>query len=799
MAASPIRSLLPHIRGLVSGPASQTADRELLRRFGLEHDESAFAEIVRRHGPMLLRVCRRVLPSEHDAEDVCQAAFLLLARKATSIRWHDSVTGWLFQTAYRLSLKARAAAARRARHEARARQAPPPDPLAELTARELQDVLDEELSRLPEKYRAPILLCCLEGRSRDEAAACLGWPLGAMKDRLEQGRERLRARLARRGVLLGTALTSAWLLEGGTAAALSPRATAAAALRLATGQATLAGLLPARVAALVKGGTTMLFCRVTILAAAGLALALGAAAGVTRRSAGPPPAPPRAKQAKPAAKPEEARPKEEKPKQGKPAPAAVGPVQPEAVPLTGHRGAVNAVAFAPGGKAVATAGADGTVRLWDPSTGTQLHRLPLPDRAVGVAFSPDATLVVAASAGKVGAVIGWDRATGRKLWQCSVAGGVGAVAFSPDGKLVVTGCPDGSLLALHAPSGKVVRTFRGFGVGTTVAAFSPDGKSLAMGGAAGNIHQLDMATGKILRVWRGKDNITALAYFPDGARVAAADGGKALRLLHPTTGKEEAGFEGKEAVRALAFHPGGKRLATAAASGAVLLWDATGKQERQFSARGAVHALAFSPNGKRLATAGADGAVLWDLTRDEKPLPKDFKLTEKDLKALWADLASDEGGKVYGALRLLRADPARAVPFLQERLKPKAKAADQKKLERLIAELDSDEFKKREEATNELEKLGGQAESALRKALAGKPSLEVRLRVQRLLKRLGGEGRALSAEQQRDVRAVRVLEQAGTPQAKKLLEALVKESPDWWVTREARAALERLSQRDKKP
>src|SRR4051812_11002108 len=114
MSAAQIRSLVPHLRELASRD-SQTADRELLRRFSDERDEAAFAEVVRRHAPMLLRVCQRVLHNGHDAEDVCQAAFLLLAQKADSVRWRDSVAGWLFQSAYRLSLKARVAAARRAR------------------------------------------------------------------------------------------------------------------------------------------------------------------------------------------------------------------------------------------------------------------------------------------------------------------------------------------------------------------------------------------------------------------------------------------------------------------------------------------------------------------------------------------------------------------------------------------------------------------------------------------------------------------------------------------------------------
>jgi RNA polymerase sigma factor (sigma-70 family) len=774
---------LPRLGELVSRPDRQTADRELLRRFSAEQDEAAFAEIVRRHGPMLLRVCQRILHNGHDAEDVAQAAFLLLAQKVASLSWHDSVAGWLFQTAYRLSLKARVAASRRAHHEAQAVLAQPPDPAAELTVREMQAVLDEELSRLPEKYRAPIVLCCLEGRSRDEAASCLGWSLAAVKDRLEQGRERLRARLARRGVLLGTALTSAWLLEGATCAGLSPHATALAAVQLATGQATLASLLPPRVAELVKGvTTTMLLSRVTIVAVTVIALALGGAAGVTRRSFDEAPPPPAQAQAKPA-----------------PAAPAAAPVQPEAVALTGHKGAINAVAFAPGGKTVATAGADGTVRVWDTGTGVQLHRLEQPGKAVGIAFSPDGKTLVASSVGQAGAVIGWGPDTGKQLWRNGDRqfGTSGAVTFSPDGKMVMAGC-GGSIGAIQASSGKLLFLFRVQQGATTALACSPDGKLVAFG-SGGTICMIDPATGRLLQIQRSKGTVTALAFLPGRTRIAVADGGKAVLTLDTTTGRKETAFEGTSVVRTLAVSADRKRVATVSADGTVLLWDASGKQERRFSARGMVDAVAFSHDGKRLATAGADGVIVWDLTRDEKPLPRDFKLTAKQMDALWADLASTDGGKVYAAARLLRGDPARAVPFLQERLKAKVPGPDQKKLKALIADLDSDEFKKREAAMKELEKLGATAETALRDALAAGPGLEVKVRLERLLKQLGSEGKVLTVEQQRDVRALRVLEQAGTPQAKKLLEVLSKESPGWWVTQEAKEALRRLAQRDSKP
>jgi RNA polymerase sigma factor (sigma-70 family) len=783
MTASRIRTLVPHLRQLVAQGDSRTADRELLRRFSAERDEPAFAEIVRRHGPMLLRVCRRVLHDEHGAEDICQAAFLLLAQKATSIRWHESIAGWLFQTAYRLSLNASRCARRRAHREAQATQRGHPagrsDPVAELTVRELEAILDEELNRLPEKYRAPIVLCCLEGRSRDEAASHLGWQLGTVKDRLEQGREQLRARLARRGVLLGTALASAWLLEGGALAGVFPQATARAASLLVTGQATLAGLLPPPVAALAKGVTTiMLLQRAMILAVAGLALGLGAAAGLTTASGEVPAARAETPKKKPAEAPKA---KRAEPPKEKPAPAdAAG--QPEALPLGGHKGVVHAVAFAKGGKTVATAGADKTVRVWNASTGVQLHKLDQPGKAVGVAFSADGRRVFAAAAGKVGTVILWDIRTGKQVWQLGwggMQGSTGALALSPDGKVIAAGFKAGLTFAADVATGKCLFITKNPGGGTAVA-FSPDGKRLAIGDATGTIQLMDYPTGRFMgRHFRGKGAVTALAYLPSGAKVAAVNGGKAVRLLDLTTNKEVMAFKAKETIRALALGAKGKRVATAGADGTVILWDSSGKEERRFSAGGAVRALAFSPDGERLVTAGDNGAIIWDLMRDEKPLPRGFKLTAKKLDALWADLASEEGGKVYRATRFLRADPARSVPFLQKHLTPKA-GPGQQKLKQLIADLDSDDFDKREAATEALEKLGRAAEAALRQALAKRPSLEARRRLERLIKPLG-ETQALTAEQQRDVRAVRVLEQAGTAQAKKLLEALIRKSPGWWA------------------
>src|SRR5262249_44488452 len=169
------------------------------RRFLDQQDEAAFEALVRRHGPLVLDVCRAVLCNEADVEDAFQATFLVLAQKAGSIRKTESLASWLHGVAYRVACKARTAFARRNKHErsttgARAAQ---PDNLA---WNELRQVVHEELNALSERHRAPLVLCYLEGKTQDEAAGLLGVAKSTLKERLERGRALLRARLGGRGV-----------------------------------------------------------------------------------------------------------------------------------------------------------------------------------------------------------------------------------------------------------------------------------------------------------------------------------------------------------------------------------------------------------------------------------------------------------------------------------------------------------------------------------------------------------------------------------------------------------------------
>jgi RNA polymerase sigma factor (sigma-70 family) len=222
------------------------ADDQLLERFTTRHDEGAFEALVQRYSSLVHGVCRRVLGHAQDAEDAFQATFLILARKAGTISKKQSLASWLYKVAYRTALRARSDKARRRSQEQHALPRPALYSPADAARRELGMVLDEEVQRLPEKYRVPILLCYLQGQTNAEAAAQLNWPTGTVKIRLMRGREMLRQRLLRRGITLSLAA-----LAAGTAAAA--HAAVPQTVLAATVRAALTGAAPAPVAGLVAG------------------------------------------------------------------------------------------------------------------------------------------------------------------------------------------------------------------------------------------------------------------------------------------------------------------------------------------------------------------------------------------------------------------------------------------------------------------------------------------------------------------------------------------------------------------
>jgi RNA polymerase sigma factor (sigma-70 family) len=263
MATAKFGVVLRHIRGLAADATiSERTDGTLLRTFLCDNDPAAFEALLRRHGPMVLRVCRRALGNAHDAEDALQATFLVLAQRAASIRKRESLASWLYGVAYRMATDARRAAARRHKHESRANPTPPRDPALSAAWQELQTLLDEEIAALPETLREAFVLCCLENKSSAEVAQQLGLEQGAVWKRLSRARKRLQERLTRRGVSLTAVLAAVAVGVNGASAAIPVflvRSTARAATALAAGQGAAAGLVPTKVAALTEGVLKAMF------------------------------------------------------------------------------------------------------------------------------------------------------------------------------------------------------------------------------------------------------------------------------------------------------------------------------------------------------------------------------------------------------------------------------------------------------------------------------------------------------------------------------------------------------------
>jgi RNA polymerase sigma factor (sigma-70 family) len=279
MADSPLAGVLRYLRRAAGNDrADEPSDGRLLGQFVARRDEAAFAALLRRHGPLVLAVCRQLVGDAHEAEDAFQATFLVLARRATSVRRQDSVAAWLHRVALNVARTVRSRAARRKALQRRAALMTRTDRAPEAPASDWQPVLHEEVDRLPGKYRAPVVLCYLQGKTHDEAARELGWPVGTVKGRLARARDLLHARLTRRGLTLSAGALAA--LSGAAAEAAVPAplagATVTAAALFAAGNLK-AGTAPA--AAVLAEGVLRAMTNTRRKVAAAVLLALLVAAG----------------------------------------------------------------------------------------------------------------------------------------------------------------------------------------------------------------------------------------------------------------------------------------------------------------------------------------------------------------------------------------------------------------------------------------------------------------------------------------------------------------------------------------
>ncbi len=466
-------------------------------------------------------------------------------------------------------------------------------------------------------------------------------------------------------------------------------------------------------------------------------------------------------------------------------------------PHVGHQDTVSGVAFLPGGKGLITGSLDGSLRWWDVTGKERSRIIAFPAGVSALVLSRDGKQVVAA--GGDGSLGIWD-AAGKKVrdWK-GPAGPVHCLALSPDGRTLASTAPadKATLLVLWDLEGNE-RKRLSLEEDVQSVVFSPDGKVLAAVSKDEPIHFWDTATGKPRDALPDRlRGVTRLAYSHDGAILIGGFGGsRSVVLWETATGKQLAEFddEGSPIVD-IACSADGQTIIAAHADEQVRLWESrTGKVRRVIRPHVApVSALCLSPDGTLLATASADQTVL--LLRRWATEESAAGLSVQRLHDVWQDLASDEADRAYSAMCSLVAAPEQGLAFLKPRLAPLPKL-DNRQIDQWIANLDARSFKAREEAMDNLARLGRLVEDRLKAVLTMQPTLEMRRRVEQLLKRLEDTGPG--EEWRRVGRAIEIVEQIGGEAAIDILGKLA-DGGDFKPTREARAALERLKRRAREP
>jgi RNA polymerase sigma factor (sigma-70 family) len=584
----------------------ECGDRDLIERFLHQHDEAAFEEMLSRHGPMVLDVCRSLLPNEADAEDAFQATFIVLLRRAGSLRAAGSLGGFLHSVACRTALQARTRFAIRRKHESRA-PAPTAATPRTTTWNEVSQLLHQELAELADRHRLPLVLCYLQGHTQDQAADLLGMSKGTLKRRLEAGRALLRQRLLRRGVGPTVVLLAAsWPAAVSAVPAALTRTTIRAAKCFATHEQ--AENVSAGVLALVHASTRTALRPPTKLVLAAVLLMGLVGAGLCVAWKGAAPQRP-AVRTEPAVAQEKPRPREDR--YGDPLPERV--VARLGTQRFRSDGWVEKVAVVPGGKQLLGMGSQSVI-LWDAVTGKEVRRFTGPAwreannagysvRIESFAVSPNAkTLAAGTTDGSKRdcPILLFDLATGKKVGECPGHKGEGwsanrSLAFVTPTLLASAGADDVVFVHdLTRPREARKLETTGLGPISTLIAES-DGKHLFGAGSRGKSLcwvRWEATTGKIVQ--REKDlrgNFITVALSPDGRSLAVSlgvgevekeSGYNEVRIYTAPKwnhGKQWKTHTGRFPQRnSVAFAPDGKSIATGGADQKVRRWDLEGKE-----------------------------------------------------------------------------------------------------------------------------------------------------------------------------------------------------------------------------
>lgn len=597
---------LPALARHIAAQALRVSDGEYLRRFVEDRDEGAFAELVRRNGPLVLRACRSVLRDPAAAEDAFQTAFLQLARHAAELTGFASTAGWLHTAAVRAAGAIRRAEARRRRRE-QACPSTDTQPPADLGWLEVREAIDTELARLPEKYRLPLLVCYFEGLTYSAAAARIGCSLGALRGRLERGRQLLRSRLERRGL---PAVALALGVGACPVVAADLRERILAAVRTSLAQPNV----PVSWIALRPRQTLLVGCAVVLVA---VGVGFGAFHESTDTPKCTPPAPPAVAAAGTAV----------------PLDAFGDPLPPGAIARLGTRRFVDYsrdLAPSPDGKSIAVSDPSGRgLTLLDAVTGRVLRHqasvgvgghstVPATEGGVptpGIFWKPDGHGV---------ALVGRDPGD-KYLWDftdpkdvpptfepqptdipppTTAEGAVSCAAVSPDGKWIAVArqSSDPARLVVqvfpcdtgrHLRDLKPARTLGPFPVASERIWFAVDGRELILARTDRTVVVIDATNGKELH----------RATLPKWGAIAASPDGKSVAIV-PRDPKDSSWRIGEETVR---------------------VWDlTTGTEAWKFPRPGAtISGVAFTPDGKHLVTSDKEFEFRkWDLATGREVTPR---------------------------------------------------------------------------------------------------------------------------------------------------------------------------------